>query len=293
MRFSAEIGSEKITRSTRVRRPNSTRSSTVPSFGSPAHSALLRSSPRSSNTPMISTPESFCLRRSSITRAPGSPPPTMTVRRVRRPSRVQRRTSRNRILREAISATRPTTKKRRARRAKTSVAGLGEERGADGDQEHHRPGRGEPHVLLLVAAERLHLVDVGDLERQHRQRADDDRRRQIEPEQAFAARQIGAEDRHADQHDQREFDHAHEAGEHDRRDRRGQRLSTRRRAPPARAAALSAWRAGLARSVSSTAAALSAFNEARTSESIIAVAMRKPAAPRRDTAAVSLNPGKF
>ena len=36
MRLSAEIGSEKITRSTRVRRANSTRSSTVPSFWRPA-----------------------------------------------------------------------------------------------------------------------------------------------------------------------------------------------------------------------------------------------------------------
>ena len=35
MRSSAEIGSEKITRSTRVRRANSTRSSTVPSLGRP------------------------------------------------------------------------------------------------------------------------------------------------------------------------------------------------------------------------------------------------------------------
>ena len=36
MRPSAEIGSEKITRSTRVLRANSTRSSTVPSLGTPA-----------------------------------------------------------------------------------------------------------------------------------------------------------------------------------------------------------------------------------------------------------------
>ena len=36
MRLSAEIGSENSTRSTRVRRANSTRSSTEPSFGQPA-----------------------------------------------------------------------------------------------------------------------------------------------------------------------------------------------------------------------------------------------------------------
>ena len=57
------------------------------------------------------------------------------------------------------------------------VAGLGEERHADHDQEHHRPGRGEPEILLLVAAERLHLVDVGGLEGEHRQQRDRPRSR--------------------------------------------------------------------------------------------------------------------
>ena len=52
--------------------------------------------------------------------------------------------------------------------AREHLAGFGEERGADHDQEHHRPGRGQPHVLLLVAAEGLHLVDIGGLEGEHR-----------------------------------------------------------------------------------------------------------------------------
>ena len=55
MRPSAEIGSEKITRSTRVRRANSTRSSTVPSLRTPAAACGERSSPRSSNRPMTRT----------------------------------------------------------------------------------------------------------------------------------------------------------------------------------------------------------------------------------------------
>ena len=53
--------------------------------------------------------------------------------------------------------------------ARKLVADLGEERHADREQEHHRPGGGEPEILLLVAAKRLHLIDVGGLEREHRQ----------------------------------------------------------------------------------------------------------------------------
>ena len=108
--------------------------------------------------------------------------------------------------------------------AREHVAGLGEERRADHDHEHHRPGRGEPHVLLLVTAERLHLVDIGGLERQHRKRADEKRGGEIAPEQSFARRQIAGKDRHADQHDQRKLGHAHKAGQNDRRNRSRQKL---------------------------------------------------------------------
>ena len=120
---------------------------------------------------MISTSVSFCCRSSSITRAPASPPPTITVRRVRRPSRVHLRTSRNRAVAKQqrdqaddVEGAEPD--------AREHVAGLGEERRADDDQKHDRPRRGEPHVLLLVAAERLHLIDVGGLEGEHRQHGD-------------------------------------------------------------------------------------------------------------------------
>jgi hypothetical protein len=106
-------------------------------------------------------------------------------------------------------------------------AGLGEERGADGDQENDRPGRGQPHVLFLVTAERLHLIDIGGLEGQDRQRGDGKRRREIAHE-AFAGRDIGGIDRHADEHDQAEFGHAHEAGEYDGRHRGRQNLARHR-----------------------------------------------------------------
>src|SRR6185312_817931 len=48
--------------------------------------------------------------------------------------------------------------------ARELIAGLGEERDADGDEKYHRPRRSEPHVLLLVTAEGLDLIDVGGLE---------------------------------------------------------------------------------------------------------------------------------
>jgi hypothetical protein len=48
--------------------------------------------------------------------------------------------------------------------ARELIAGFGEKRHADGNEKDHGPGRCEPHVLLLVTAERLHLIDVGHLE---------------------------------------------------------------------------------------------------------------------------------
>ena len=187
MRLSAEIGSEKITRSTRVWRANSTRSSTVPSLGTPAQLAGLRSSPRSSNTPMMRTSESRCAASERISVSPLLSAPTTTVRRSSRPSRVQRRTRRNsaaakrdqREQAEHVEAAEPG--------AGELVAGFGEERSADGDQKHHRPRRGEPHILLLVAAEGLDLIDVGGLERQHGEQRDADDGAEIVPGKAVSA----------------------------------------------------------------------------------------------------------
>ncbi len=110
MRFSAEIGSEKITRSTRVRRPNSTRSSTLPSFGSPAQSPAPRSSVRSSNKPMISHAgvalllakfgdDVFARRAAADDDGAAG----------RRPSRVHLRTAKNSRRRDTIKVVRPPT----------------------------------------------------------------------------------------------------------------------------------------------------------------------------------------
>ena len=97
------------------------------------------------------------------------------------------------------------------------VAGLGEERQADRDQKDHGPRRSEPHILLLVAAERLHLVDVGDLERQHRHDRNTDNGADVVPGKSVARHHVPEIDRKADRDDQRGFDQPHGAGQHDRR----------------------------------------------------------------------------
>jgi hypothetical protein len=97
------------------------------------------------------------------------------------------------------------------------VARFGEERNSDGDQKHHRPGGGKTHVLLLVPAERLHLIDVGDLEGEHRQQCDTEDRGEVIPGKAVAWHDIDGVDRKAHADDQRRLDQADQAGEHDRR----------------------------------------------------------------------------
>ena len=101
--------------------------------------------------------------------------------------------------------------------ARELVAGFGEERQADRDQKDHGPGRSEPHILLLVAAERLHLVDVGDLERQHRHDRNTDNGAEVVPGKSVARHHVPEIDRKADCDDQRGFDKPHGAGQYDRR----------------------------------------------------------------------------
>ena len=57
---------------------------------------------------------------------------------------------------------------RREPEPRNLAAELGEERGADEQQEHERPGRDHPRHLPELAAEHLHFVDVGGLEADHR-----------------------------------------------------------------------------------------------------------------------------
>jgi hypothetical protein len=97
------------------------------------------------------------------------------------------------------------------------LAGFGEERPADHQQEHHRPGGGETEILFLMAAKRLHLVDVGHLKRQHGQHGHGGDRAEIVPGHAFHRHHVSGVDRGAGQRHQRQLDHADRAGEHDRR----------------------------------------------------------------------------
>ena len=79
------------------------------------------------------------------------------------------------------------------------ISDLGEEGHADGDEEDHRPGGGEAEVLLLIAAKRLHLVDVGGLEREHRQHGDSQNGPDIAPLEPFDGNDIAEIDRKTDQ----------------------------------------------------------------------------------------------
>jgi hypothetical protein len=97
------------------------------------------------------------------------------------------------------------------------IAGFGEERNADGDQKHHRPGGSEPHILLLVSAEGLHLIDIGDLEGQHRQERDAENGGEVIPGEAVSGHDIHGVNGKADDGDQSRFDQTNESGEHDRR----------------------------------------------------------------------------
>ncbi len=133
--------------------------------------------------------------------------------------------------------------------ARELVAGLGEERDADDDEEHHRPGGCEPEILLLVAAESLHLVDVCGLERQCCNGGNREDRDRIVPFEALARDHVAGVDRGADQHHQQELDQADGAGEHDRRIRIRGRLFgklQRGRRQRARCRGRRFWRRGCA-----------------------------------------------
>ena len=217
MRSSAAIGSEKITRSTRVCRANSTRSSTVPSLGTPLQVARLRSSAAivehadDADVGIALRGERFEQRLAVRVGADHDgaaveaalPRPAPHQQEQAAPECDQRQQA------EHIERAEPGARK--------LVAGLGEERQADRDQKDHGPGRSEPHILLLVAAERLHLVDVGDLERQHRHDRNADNGADVVPGKSVARHHVPEIDRKADCDDQRGFDQPHGAGQHDRR----------------------------------------------------------------------------
>ena len=174
-----------------MRRANSTRSSTVPSLGSPDTAVGERSSPRSSNTPMMRMSESRCAieridqRRALLVGADDDGAPVETALLGPAPHQQEQRAA------EGDQHDQADDIERAEPDARELVAGLGEERDADDDEEHHRPRRGEPEILLLVAAEGLHLVDVGGLERQRRQRRDRDDGGEVVPREAVERNHIG------------------------------------------------------------------------------------------------------
>ena len=217
MRPSAEIGSEKITRSTRVARAKDTRSSMVPSLGTPAQLVGLRSSPRSSKAPMMCTSESRCAaseRISDFTVAVAADDHGAAVEpALLRPAADQK----EQAAAEGDQGEQPEHIKRAEPGAGELVAGLGEERNADGDEKHHGPRRGEPHILLLMPAEGLDLIDVGHLERQHRKQRDAEDGGEIIPGEAVSRHHVTNIDGEADGDDQSNLDGANQSGQHDRR----------------------------------------------------------------------------
>ncbi len=86
------------------------------------------------------------------------------------------------------------------------VAGLGEERNPDGDEKHHGPRRSKPHVLLLMPAEGLDLIDIGDLERQHGEKRDADDGDEVVPGKAMSGYDIADVNDKADGGNQADFD---------------------------------------------------------------------------------------
>src|SRR5262249_40947964 len=66
----------------------------------------------------------------------------------------------------------PCNKEGTKPQARVVISYFDEEREADDNEEDDRPGRGKPEILLLVAAERLHLIDIGGLESEHGENAD-------------------------------------------------------------------------------------------------------------------------
>jgi hypothetical protein len=101
---------------------------------------------------------------------------------------------------------------------------LGEERNRRDDGEHHGPGRHQPGALADRATERGHVVDVGGLKDEERDGRDAADGGEVIPVETVGRDDVPAVDRKADRGDQRELEHAHDPGKHDRRIGGGDRL---------------------------------------------------------------------
>jgi hypothetical protein len=104
--------------------------------------------------------------------------------------------------------------------ARIIIAELGEEHDRGDHEKQKRKGDDEARALAKRRAERLHVIDVGGLQREHAQHGDADRGERVIPAEAVNREHVGEVDRDADRGHEREFDHAHDAGEYDGRERR-------------------------------------------------------------------------
>ena len=86
-----------------------------------------------------------------------------------------------------------------------------------GEQKYYRPRRGEAHVLFLMAAEGLDLINIGGLERQQREQRNADDAADVVVGGVRKTRNGPKKERKADCRDQKDFDHADDAGKNDRR----------------------------------------------------------------------------
>ena len=167
MRVSAEIGSANSTRSTRVRRANSTRSSTLPSFGLPAQVSSARlvvavvEHAEHVDVGIVLGLERLDQLLAVLVRADddGAAVEPALARPAANHGRRNSALGDQRREADEEEAAEPEPR--------NLAAELGEERGADEQQEHERPGRDHPGHLPQAAAEYLHLVDVGGLEAEH------------------------------------------------------------------------------------------------------------------------------
>src|SRR4029078_9725264 len=236
MRSSAEIGSEKITRSMRVRRANSTRSSTVPSLRKPPMVSGERSSLRSSNNPMMRMSVPRVSLNCWISSAPRSPPPTITVRRGRRASGGPRRAGFYKHVRareptlvcpaadefeqhdaEAGEREEPDRKEGHHPDAGEVVLSLGQEDARAEQKEYQRPDAAQPCMLPDGAAEGLQAVNAGDLKADDARGGDGEDRGGVVPVEAVARQDIEHIADKADRKDQAEFDELREPGDDDGR----------------------------------------------------------------------------
>ena len=170
IRVSAEIGSANSTRSTRVRRANSTMSSTLPSFGLPAQVSSARLV-----VAVIEYAEDFDvgivlgLERldqlfAALVRADHDGAAVEPA--------LARPAAHHRAQEQAFGNQSRKTDEEKCREPEPRhlAAEFCEEGCADEQQEHECPGRNHPRHLPELAAKHLDFVDVGSLEADHRGR---------------------------------------------------------------------------------------------------------------------------